>query len=359
MEILYFSNKKSPIGRPFVVINTKYGYCEINSDSIIKGENYSIKSAVYKEEYLTNQIRERFPENLKKYEIVKYKNKEDVSVKTKYGICKTTSFSLISGIVPTIKAAIDKTEYFINQAKEVHEDKYDYSELEYTGTENKITIKCKQHNTFKQCPNNHLNGQGCPECGIIKRIIKSTRTQEQFIEKASEIHNNKYDYSLVEYKNSRCKVKIICPIHKVFEQSPECHLRGQSCKECGLESLIEYSKNNPTGWSKTNWFKAAERSKDFTGFKVYVLKCWNEEEEFFKIGRSFKEVKIRFKSKYEMPYNYEIIKIFTFKIINKENCIKAYDLETKLKQENKERKYIPKKKFRGVNECFSKIEYYE
>jgi len=54
-----------------------------------------------------------------------------------------------------------------------------------------------------------------------------------FVEKANKIHNNKYDYSLVEYINSKSKIKIICPIHGVFEQTPAKHLMGRGCQKCG------------------------------------------------------------------------------------------------------------------------------
>jgi Zn finger protein HypA/HybF involved in hydrogenase expression len=58
-------------------------------------------------------------------------------------------------------------------------------------------------------------------------------TTRDFIERSRNIHGDKYDYSLVEYKNNSTKVKIICPIHGPFEQSPNHHLRGQGCKQCG------------------------------------------------------------------------------------------------------------------------------
>lgn len=62
--------------------------------------------------------------------------------------------------------------------------------------------------------------------------MRKPKTTENFIEKAKQIHGNKYDYSLVEYKNNKTKVKIICPIHGVFEQTPNCHLSLQGCPKC-------------------------------------------------------------------------------------------------------------------------------
>lgn len=57
-------------------------------------------------------------------------------------------------------------------------------------------------------------------------------TTIEFIKKANQKHNFKYDYSLVEYKNSLLKVKIICKIHGVIEQSPARHLAGDGCVIC-------------------------------------------------------------------------------------------------------------------------------
>ena len=58
-----------------------------------------------------------------------------------------------------------------------------------------------------------------------------------FIEKAKEIHGDKYDYSLVEYKNNKTKIKIICKEHGIFEQSPYLHLKGSGCPKCYYKKL--------------------------------------------------------------------------------------------------------------------------
>ena len=50
-----------------------------------------------------------------------------------------------------------------------------------------------------------------------------------------ELIKDQYDYSLVRYVNNHTKVKIICPIHGVFEQTPDSHLQGAGCPRCGRE----------------------------------------------------------------------------------------------------------------------------
>ena len=60
-------------------------------------------------------------------------------------------------------------------------------------------------------------------------------TTADFIQKASVIHGNIYDYSSVNYINCKISVKIKCLVHGEFLQSPEHHLNGRGCKYCGIE----------------------------------------------------------------------------------------------------------------------------
>lgn len=82
-------------------------------------------------------------------------------VKNKYGICEVIILSLLNKSTPTIRSAVDKNLYCINQFKEVHGDKYDYSLVEYKGTHTKVKI-ISEHGIFEQSPSNHLSRQGCP-----------------------------------------------------------------------------------------------------------------------------------------------------------------------------------------------------
>lgn len=118
------------------------------------------------------------------------------------------------------------TKQFIERAQKVHRDRYDYSKVEYRNKGTPVEIICSIHGSFYQYPDTHLRGSGCPRCAGNKV------SQEDFIEKASNIHRNKYDYSLIEYKNTLTPVKIICPIHGVFEQRPREHIQGNGCPYC-------------------------------------------------------------------------------------------------------------------------------
>jgi len=121
---------------------------------------------------------------------------------------------------------------FIKKAKEIHSDKYDYSPTKYINALTKVEIRCKIHGIFEQTPNQHLRGNGCPKCAIITSSSKLKSNKEDFIEKAKIIHDDKYDYLLIDYINSKINIKIICKEHGVFEQTPGNHLSGNGCPKC-------------------------------------------------------------------------------------------------------------------------------
>jgi len=117
------------------------------------------------------------------------------------------------------------TEEFIEKARKIHGDKYDYSLVEYLGNKKNIKI-IKDGIIFEQWPNTHLKGWG----------MSKKHSKIEFIEKAKKIHRNKYDYSLVEYKNDKTHVKIICPQHGIFIQMPNNHLNNHGCFKCKKSS---------------------------------------------------------------------------------------------------------------------------
>jgi len=122
----------------------------------------------------------------------------------------------------------DKTIEFINKAKKVHGDKYDYSKVNYINVKTKITVICKEHCEFNATPTNHIhNKSGCPKCsGLYKP------TTNEWIEKAKKIHSDKYDYSKVKYINNNTKIIIICKEHGEYEQTPDSHIRKAGCQKC-------------------------------------------------------------------------------------------------------------------------------
>lgn len=116
----------------------------------------------------------------------------------------------------SLNVNVMKTKDFISKAKNIHEDKYDYSKVEYKDEHTKVRIVCKEHGEFLQEPNSHLNGRGCPKCGIISRSNKNKTKQNELFSMLNE-KQKEYDYSLLpqlfSYKD---KLKIICHKKNIF-----------------------------------------------------------------------------------------------------------------------------------------------
>ena len=129
---------------------------------------------------------------------------------------------------------IPTTDEFIERARKVHGDKYDYSKVVYKNNRIKVTIICLFHGEFLQTPNDHLDNHGCRLCAGNNL---PSNTQE-FVIKAKQIHGIKYDYRKVNYKTNRTPVKIICHLHGIFTQKPHEHLRGMGCGKCSNNIVL-------------------------------------------------------------------------------------------------------------------------
>ncbi|MBR4338045.1 MAG: hypothetical protein IKP91_07400 [Bacteroidaceae bacterium] len=127
---------------------------------------------------------------------------------------------------------------FIEEARNVHGDKYDYSDVNYVNTKTKVLLHCPIHGAFWITPDKHINrAYGCPQCGIKRRVDGRRTTLEDFIARANKIHGGEYDYSRVVYTNSQTKVDIICPQHGIFSQTPDMHLSGHGCPKCAGRNI--------------------------------------------------------------------------------------------------------------------------
>ena len=233
-------------------------------------------------------------------------------------------------------------QYVIAKFREVHGDFYNYDKVVYNRNDEKVIITCPVHGDFPQAPAGHKKGEKCPSCSLEKRSSdRIEKTKTTIIKDFKKVHGNRYNYDKVVYEDSKKNVIIVCPIHGDFPKTPNSHKAGKGCHKCAMES--------PTGWGHTEWQKAGEKSKNFDSFKIYILRCWNDQEEFYKIGKTFKKVKDRFNAKSHMPYNYETVLEEVF-----ENAKEASIREVALKAKNRENKYLPSINFNGKQECFSK-----
>lgn len=233
-------------------------------------------------------------------------------------------------------------EMIIRDFKSIHGDTYDYSLVDYKSMHTKVKILCPIHGIFEQEPVAHfLQKQGCKKCSLEKISIKQRSSTEIFVNKAKDIHGDRYDYSLVEYgRNAFDKVKIVCKEHGIFKISPNNFLsKAQNCPICMRRN---------TGWTRTTWRNSCEGKIA----KLYFIRCYNEEESFFKIGITNKDtIEERFYCKTLMPYKYEILRVLE----SKDDAIYVYDLERSLHLIHKKVKYEPKIHFAGDKECFSEL----
>jgi len=136
---------------------------------------------------------------------------------------------------------VKNNEYFIEKSRSIHGDKFDYSISDYQGAHKEIKIICRIHGILTTTPGSHYRGHGCMKCGREGTSTKRTKTTEQFILEAQEVHGNKYDYSQTKYTGIFDNVNIICPEHGKFPQSGSNHLRGSGCPTCA-ETGFDQSK---------------------------------------------------------------------------------------------------------------------
>jgi very-short-patch-repair endonuclease len=161
------------------------------------------------------------------------------------------------------------TEEFIKDAIKIHGDTFIYDKTIYVKSNQPVIITCKIHGDFSQRPNNHLNGATCRKCSDENNRL----TLDKFKEKSNKKHNNKYDYSLITElpRNHRnTKIKIICPKHGTFEQTPESHLNGHGCNKCKIEG------------TRNTYKQFLDKAKEIHGDKYEYP---NIEEQFIAMDR--------------------------------------------------------------------------
>lgn len=225
--------------------------------------------------------------------------------------------------------------------KTVHGDRYDYSKVIYKNDNTKVCIVCPIHGDFLQKPTYHKLGRGCPECGLIKKAISRKIPKVKVIKDFKLVHGNRYDYSKSEIDKMVDKIEIICKNHGSFWQAPITHKQGVGCPDCATESRH--------GHGLTKYIKL---SKDkYKGISyLYLIKCSNNNEVFYKVGISVRGVKGRYCGKKTMPYNFEIL--YNIPLPVKQ----AWDLETTICRSLKDFHYTPSVAFGGsIKECFSDI----
>ncbi len=166
------------------------------------------------------------------------------------------------------------TSRFIAKAQDVHGDRYDYSESVYSGSHTKLKIICKTHGVFYQNAGDHMQGAGCLKCAVAKRRPYHQKwSTSSFIEASKKIHNDKYSYSLVNYKTYESKVKIVCPFHGEFSQQANFHLNGSGCPKCrasqGEKKIAAILRAKDIRYTKQKKFKDCKNIRELP-FDFYI-----------------------------------------------------------------------------------------
>lgn len=230
----------------------------------------------------------------------------------------------------------------------VHNSYYDYSNSVYISIRTKIEIICPEHGVFYQTVHDHLNGHGCSRCASARITENSRMSEEDFLSKVSEIYiGREYDYSKVDFSSitsNKDRVEVICPLHGSFLTQINNHLREKAkCPNC---AKVDQSTNL---WSYTAWEDAGISSKNFEGFKLYLIECWDSttKERFLKVGKTFTSIGKRFASKTLMPYEFKVLKVLegSGRYIS--------ELEAKLKKDYGRMQYTPAVLFAGKHECIN------
>lgn len=175
---------------------------------------------------------------------------------------------------------------FLKEARSIHQDKYDYSQVRYKTMNIPVKIICKTHGSFLQKPRVHIySAGGCPDCGHETTLRSWQLTTEDFIKKSRTLHQDKYDYSKVVYTNHKDYVHIICPTHGSFVQRAVVHMTmGSGCPKCadyGFNphdpAIVYYIQDTITGWYKIG-ITNRELNERFGNIKIKnirVIKIWS------------------------------------------------------------------------------------
>jgi len=244
-----------------------------------------------------------------------------IIVADKLGIeYKCKPLNLLMGKIPTIESAMDKKLAF--QIK-----------LNYISPQLKLVSDYINNKERVIIENNGILYWATPTSLLIGRIptiINAFDKNESFKHFGNEVHSNKYNYDSVNFINSKIKVEINCPVHKTFLQKPVDHLKGYGCMKCSHD-------NHPGGYGSV--YKHFPETK----VSIYLFKCYNDNEEFYKVGLSTEPEKRAL----NIPYKVDIISSY------KSTVGELYPIEQnyhkKFKQLNIS--YKPEKYFGGWTEC--------
>ncbi len=131
-------------------------------------------------------------------------------------------------------------------AAQLHDNKYTYDDMD----DKYVRYTCPQHGQVRQLRNTHMQGAGCPPCGLIKSSASKKMTTEKWITKAKKVHGDRYGYEKVVYTSHKARVVITCHAHGDFTQVAKNHIDGYGCTTCGYAKLRESNRAEADSWTR-------------------------------------------------------------------------------------------------------------
>ena len=227
-------------------------------------------------------------------------------------------------------------DIFIEEARKVYGDKDDYTNTNIISARDKISVTCTKHNcTFEKEIKTYLEGWGCPECSAENYRKLRAIPKEEYYRRANEAHDYKYTYD-DDYITSKHAITFYCKEHGRQRRNSYNHLNGAGCQKC------EKFGNKTDKLTKEGYIQTANGRVT----SLYLIECKDEKEHFYKIGKTFKGVDVRFRGNL-LPYEYEIL--FTYE----GNAGEIWDLEELTHIKFKDYSYKPNKFFSGFSECYT------
>ncbi len=226
------------------------------------------------------------------------------------------------------------------EIRQIFGDLYDCSQIVYKNNSTPITLICPTHGPFNKRPADiTTKKQGCQQCGRLGLGAYHKKDTAWFAQEGSRVHNNKYDYSQVQYTRYHEKVDIICPEHGVFRQTAGSHIsNGSGCPTCSV-------KDYEGGYSRARFISHPEIQNNPA--TLYLIECRRGDEAFIKIGITQKTIHDRFRINNRLPYEFTIL-------AERQGALyELFQLEQAIKFAHNRFKHTPLVPFNGKSECFA------
>ena len=198
------------------------------------------------------------------------------------------------------KGQTQTQERVIERFRQAHQDRYDYSRVEYIAASQKVEIICATHGVFKQTPVRHYGGYGCKGCAMEISLVGCANTRNhrkeqaipyrhrrsltRFIEQSQAVHGKLYDYSLVSYHGNGQKITLRCKTHGEFQISPVKHLTGGGCQRCSAGKTTSKIADNwldSMGIVEREYPLPEKPSRKVDGFDPVTKTCYQFHGDFF------------------------------------------------------------------------------